>query len=95
MNYDETGVATGFQIDSSEKLPSERLIEKERIQALRDAIDSLDLQHRTIIMLRDIEQMSYEEISSVLSLSIGTVKSRIFRAREALRKKLAHYFEQD
>jgi RNA polymerase sigma-70 factor (ECF subfamily) len=46
---------------------------------------------RTVVILRDIEDLSYEEIADVLELSLGTVKSRLVRGREALRKRLESY----
>jgi len=46
-------------------------------------------EHKSAIILRDIMELSYEEIAEVLNCSMGTVKSRLSRAREALRKKLA------
>ena len=57
-------------------------------QALSDAILALPEQQREIIILRDIRGLSYEEIVLALALEAGTVKSRLFRARENLRKKL-------
>ena len=57
-------------------------------QALSDAILALPEQQREIIILRDIRGLSYEEIALALALEEGTVKSRLFRARESLRKKL-------
>jgi len=47
--------------------------------------------YRTVVVLRDIEDLSYEEIAAVLEVSLGTVKSRLIRGREALRKRLAPY----
>jgi RNA polymerase sigma-70 factor (ECF subfamily) len=47
--------------------------------------------YRTTLILRDLEEMSYEEISELLEISLGTVKSRLTRGREALRKRLASY----
>ena len=55
---------------------------------LADAISSLPEQQREMIVLRDIQGLTYDEIANVLSLESGTVKSRISRARENLRKKL-------
>ena len=56
---------------------------------VEDALTDLSPQFRAAVVLRDIEDMSYEEIAEVLQISLGTVKSRILRGREALRKALA------
>lgn len=67
----------------------ERIMEGVELrQALSDAILALPEQQREIIILRDIRGLSYEEIALALVLEAGTVKSRLFRARENLRKKL-------
>ena len=50
--------------------------------------------YRTALILRDLEEMSYEEIADVLHISVGTVKSRITRGRDALRKRLAGYVRE-
>lgn len=57
-------------------------------ESLAEAIGQLPQQQREMIVLRDIQGLSYEEIGQVLSLEAGTVKSRLSRARENLRKKL-------
>jgi RNA polymerase sigma-70 factor (ECF subfamily) len=49
---------------------------------------------RTTLILRDLEEMSYEEIAEVTEVSLGTVKSRLTRGREALRKRLAGYVRE-
>jgi RNA polymerase sigma-70 factor (ECF subfamily) len=49
---------------------------------------------RTTLILRDLEEMSYEEIAEVMEVSLGTVKSRLTRGRDALRKRLAGYVEE-
>ena len=56
--------------------------------ALERALAALDPEDRAILLLREIESRSYEEIAGILELQLGTVKSRISRAREALRQKL-------
>ena len=48
---------------------------------------------RAALILRDVEGMPYEEISEILEISLGTVKSRILRGREALKEKLAAHLE--
>ncbi len=64
---------------------------KELQAAINAAIGQLREEHRTAVVLRDIEGLSYEEIAEVLRCSVGTVKSRISRGRRNLRKIL----EQD
>lgn len=60
----------------------------QREKLLQAAIAELDQDHRLLIVLRDIEELSYDEICSITTLPEGTVKSRLHRARLALRKKL-------
>jgi RNA polymerase sigma-70 factor, ECF subfamily len=58
---------------------------------LQEAIKSLDEEHREVVILRDIEDLSIEEICEITKLPDGTVKSRLHRARLALRKKLQRH----
>jgi RNA polymerase sigma-70 factor (ECF subfamily) len=69
-------------------LPDEALARKELGLILHDAIDKLPFDQRTILLLKEIEGLSYEEISTTLDLPLGTVKSRLARARAALREGL-------
>lgn len=57
-------------------------------KVVQEAIATLDEEHRMVIVLRDIQDQSYEEIAEVLGLKVGTVKSRIHRARNELKRKL-------
>ena len=57
-------------------------------QIVHAAIASLEEDHRLVVVLRDIEELSYEEICQITGLPEGTVKSRLHRARLALRKKM-------
>jgi RNA polymerase sigma-70 factor (ECF subfamily) len=61
---------------------------KELKELLHDEIQNLPESYRTVLILKDIEGLSYKEICSVLNCRIGTVESRLFRAREFLREKL-------
>ena len=72
------------------QLAEDALLEAERKRAVTRAIASLPEKYRTALVLRDIEDHSYEEIAGILGLSEGTVKSRINRARNLLREKLEH-----
>jgi RNA polymerase sigma-70 factor (ECF subfamily) len=60
-------------------------------QLLQEAIAHLDEEHREVVVLRDIEDLSIEEICDITGLPDGTVKSRLHRARLALRKKLQRH----
>lgn len=62
--------------------------QKELSQYIQQVLDEMKPDHRATIILRDIMDLTYEEIAQVLDCSIGTVKSRLSRARDALRKKL-------
>lgn len=67
---------------------SSHIEKKELGEVLKQGIEELKEDYKTVIILRDIEQRSYEEIASILELSLGTVKSRLSRARSTLRKIL-------
>ena len=68
--------------------PAKSYAQKERIAGVRQAIADLPGDHRVILTLRDMEGRSYEEIADILGLTDGTVKSRLFRARQALKALL-------
>lgn len=68
--------------------PEEQLLRAERKREIVLALQSVSSEHRAVLIMRDIEELSYEEIAGVLGLNIGTVKSRLNRARLALREKL-------
>jgi RNA polymerase sigma-70 factor (ECF subfamily) len=57
---------------------------------VRAAIEELDDEYRQVILMRDLQDMSYEEISELLAIPPGTVRSRLHRGRERLRDKLKH-----
>ena len=68
--------------------PESQLTSDEIQVAVQEAISTLDEDHRLVIVLRDIQDQSYEEIAEALGLKVGTVKSRIHRARNELKRKL-------
>ncbi len=71
--------------------PQEIVERKELDEYIQEALEELSEEHRTVIILRDIQGLSYNEIAEVINCSLGTVKSRISRARETLREKLEPY----
>src|SRR5271163_3869827 len=74
--------------------PFEKFAHSEVRGAVEQALQQVPEPYRTAVILRDLEEMSYEEISEVLAISLGTVKSRITRGRDALRKKLMAYVKE-
>ena len=68
--------------------PDKSILSDERASIIETAIDELPENYKTAIILRHSEEKSYEEISKILNIPLGTVKARIFRAREMLKKKL-------
>jgi RNA polymerase sigma-70 factor (ECF subfamily) len=68
--------------------PESMLLSKQVAIAVNEAIDALPEELRTAITLREMEGLSYEEIAEMMACPIGTVRSRIFRAREAIAAKL-------
>jgi RNA polymerase sigma-70 factor (ECF subfamily) len=67
----------------------EELVRREEASAVRHALDDLSEQHRTILVLREMEGCDYRTIGELLELKVGTVRSRLGRARMKLRKRLA------
>ena len=85
---DDEGEETQLDVPDPGKSPEELLLAAEDRSALTKALNELPVEYRQILTLRAIDDLSYTEIAEVLHLREGTVKSRISRARLALRKKL-------
>jgi RNA polymerase sigma-70 factor (ECF subfamily) len=81
----------GFSVTDRSNNPQEILERNDLNQTLKECIARLPLDMRTAIILRDIQGLTYEEVAQVLRLNLGTVKSRISRARERLRQMLSVY----
>ena len=75
-------------VRSREAAPDEEVAARETHARVEAAVAALDEEFRTVVVLKDVDGMNYEEIASVLGVSLGTVKSRLFRARERLRDEL-------
>jgi RNA polymerase sigma-70 factor, ECF subfamily len=81
-------VATTTELSDPGPSALDRIEKKELQVKVQECIDSLEEQQRVVVVLRDIEGFSYEEIVDMLGVPDGTIKSRLFRARENLRKSL-------
>ena len=68
--------------------PERQLLNEEIIDTIKAVIDNLPEDMRTAIILREFEGMSYEEIAEAMDCPVGTIRSRIFRARDAIDSKL-------
>jgi len=68
--------------------PASELQNKEMMKILQKAINSLPSDQKAVVILRDIQGMSYEEITDITGFKLGTIKSRLSRARNSLREKL-------
>lgn len=85
---DDDSAELQSQFSDNAPLPDKRAELNEFQQNVLREIDNLPELYREALVLRNIEQMSYEEIAKVLDCKLGTIKSRIARAREELRKRL-------
>ena len=89
---DAEGMDEGDQLRDI-NTPESLLLSKEIATTVNAAMDGLPEELRTAIQLREIEGMSYEDIAKIMDRPIGTVRSRIFRAREAIAEKLKPLLE--
>jgi len=76
------------QIEGDLPAPEEVLLSREAESVIHDALGQLSEHHRSVVVLRDLEGFSYEEIAEILDVRLGTVKSRLYRARAALHSHL-------
>jgi RNA polymerase sigma-70 factor (ECF subfamily) len=91
----DPGETRGYQdsLPDPGQSPFEALLDREREALIEEALSKVNPRFRAALVLREIEGLSYEEIAEVLDVSLGTVKSRILRGRDALRKQLAGRLE--
>lgn len=78
---------------ASRETPTARLMKEELATKIRQAMDKLPPKHRQVIVLREVEGYSYQEIAEILGISIGTVMSRLHHARKKMQRYLAPYLE--
>jgi RNA polymerase sigma-70 factor, ECF subfamily len=88
VSLDEHVATHGEFLSGGETTPDRVFAQKELALRLQNALDHLPFDQRTAIVLREIDGLSYEEIAFSLGVAIGTVKSRLTRARQALRLEL-------
>jgi RNA polymerase sigma-70 factor, ECF subfamily len=80
-------------IPAEQETPEDATVTQEFVNRVAECMEMLNEKHREILVLRNVRNLSYEEIAEILGISVGTVKSRIARARESLREKLGGEFQ--
>ncbi|MCL2168721.1 MAG: sigma-70 family RNA polymerase sigma factor [Defluviitaleaceae bacterium] len=93
MEFD--GDEFGKQIPATDSTPEELLLQKEVSSQIEDALTKLPIMYRTLVILRDVQGYSYEEVAEISGLALGTVKSRIFRGRGKLKETLLELMKQN
>jgi len=86
-----TPLADIFVTDA--ETPEDATVTQELVDHIKLGMEKLSPKHREILVLRNVKNLTYEEIAEILDISIGTVKSRIARARESLRSELGEDFK--
>ncbi|MBH5317943.1 sigma-70 family RNA polymerase sigma factor [Paenibacillus sp. GSMTC-2017] len=89
VSLDEAGFEPIAALDSA---PEHRLLKNERMSMVRDAINSLPEKQRSALILREYDQLDYQEIANILGQSVSSVKSLLFRARASVKAQLEPYF---
>lgn len=79
-----------YELPSEDLAPSKTLEGEQTGKHIRIALAKLPLHFRTVIILRDVQELSYEEISKIMKIPLGTVKSRVNRARLRLQEMLSN-----
>ena len=94
-SYDDSDEGAELSLPDVQPLPEQQAITNETKMELAQAMAQLAPDHREILQLRVIEDLPYEQIADILGVRVGTVKSRLARARLSLRKilKTGNYFE--
>jgi RNA polymerase sigma-70 factor (ECF subfamily) len=75
--------------------PQKALLQEEEKQMLRDALGELPMEYREVLILRELEGLSYREIATVSGIAIGTVMSRLARGRERLHQCLTQQLDKE
>ncbi len=95
LSLDQSREAGGHEPLYSGEAPHDRMLRSERVLRVQRALATLTEDHRTILVLREIDGLAYEDIAEILELPVGTVRSRLFRARMQLREELREVVEDE
>lgn len=94
-HYEVNGKDLEVYTDESDDSPADRLQSAEGLRMLEEAIEQIPEPYHSVIILREIQNMKYEEISGAMDMPLNTVKVYIHRARKMLREQLSEVFDND
>lgn len=85
LSIEQSREITGSDPEDHTEAPDEPLLRAERVSLIHEALTLLSEEHRTVLVLREMEDQTYEDIALILGINIGTVRSRLSRARGQLK----------
>jgi RNA polymerase sigma-70 factor (ECF subfamily) len=88
VSLDQCREDNGLEVSDTGESVDEPMLRRERVAMVREAMNTLTDDHRYILVLREMQDHSYEDIAEILEISIGTVRSRLSRARGQLKTAL-------
>lgn len=88
LSIEQSREITGSDPEDRTEAPDQPLIREERVEMVHTALQMLTEEHRVILVLREMQDTSYEDIADILNINIGTVRSRLSRARNQLKLQL-------
>lgn len=88
LSVEQVRKTSGTEPMDTDDSPADKLVREERCEQVRQAMDKLTREHRMVLVLREVDGCCYETISEILELPVGTVRSRLHRARLQLRDQL-------
>lgn len=94
VSLDQTETwSMAMTLASPEHTPEQEMLRNEKMSMVRDAINNLPEKQRSALILREYEQLDYQEIASILGQTVSSVKSLLFRARASVKMQLEPYME--
>jgi RNA polymerase sigma-70 factor (ECF subfamily) len=88
VSIDQSREIMGSDPQDRHEAPDEPLLRQERVSLVTAALQLLTEEHRTILVMREMQELAYEDIAEILGINIGTVRSRLSRARNQLKMQL-------
>ncbi len=94
-SIDHVREASGEEPTDTQGSPVDHLVQQDRVNQVQAALSRLSEEHRSVIVLREMEGLNYDDISEILELPVGTVRSRLHRARTQMRGQLKEVLQED